>query len=150
MNRLNLALLAFVVLSALGTVAAQHRARQSFVELERERGVQKQLDEDFGRLQIEQSTWSMHSRIDQVAGAALAMQVPGAERIHVVGPHATTALAAAPAAPAATAPRVHEPQRQAPATLASPASPPASPPVDPHVTPGGAHALQVSARREAR
>jgi cell division protein FtsL len=84
MIRLDLVLLAVAVLCALGTVASQHRARSLFVELQKEQNGARLLDEEWGQLQLEQSTWAMHSRIESVATSRLRMRVPSTERIQMV------------------------------------------------------------------
>lgn len=84
MIRLNLVLLAIVIVCALGTVAAQHRARTLFVELQKEHGAARQLEEEWGQLQLEQSTWAMHSRIESVAASRLHMRVPPTQRIEMI------------------------------------------------------------------
>ena len=55
------------VLSAIALVYTKHESRKLFVELE---GLTHQRDElniEWGQLQIEQSTWAQHARIEQVA-----------------------------------------------------------------------------------
>jgi cell division protein FtsL len=84
MTRVNLILLALLVASALGTVSAQHRSRQLFAELEREQGMQRKLDIEYRQLQLEQSTWAMHARIEKVALSQLKMQMPVPARVQVV------------------------------------------------------------------
>ncbi|MEO8039037.1 MAG: cell division protein FtsL [Betaproteobacteria bacterium] len=84
MVRLNLVLLGLVVLCALGVVTAQHEARKLFVEVQREQEVAKQLDVEWDQLQLEQSTWAMHSRIEKIATASLHMRVPPPSRIRIV------------------------------------------------------------------
>lgn len=86
MTRLNLLLLALAVACALGAVTAQHRSRVLFVELEREQAVARQLEDDWGRLQLEQSTWAMHQRIETVASQRLRMRVPPASRVQIIDP----------------------------------------------------------------
>jgi cell division protein FtsL len=86
--RLNLLLIGIAVLCALGVVTSQHEARKSFVELQKEQDVAKQLDVEWGQLQLEQSTWAMHSRIEKVAGDSLRMRVPPQSRIRIVSPAA--------------------------------------------------------------
>ncbi len=86
MFRLNLILFAILLGCALGVVTAQHEARQKFVKLQDEQMQSKQLDEEWGRLQLEQSTWAMHSRIEQIAVKYLHMQVPTPDRIQMVAP----------------------------------------------------------------
>lgn len=84
MARLNLLLLALVLASALGTVYAQHASRRLFAELEREQAAQQRLEIEFRQLQLEQSTWAMHSRIEKVALSELRMQAPPPSRVQVV------------------------------------------------------------------
>ena len=86
MTRLNLLLLAVAVASALGVVNAQHRSRGLFVELEREQALASQLEDDWGRLQLEQSTWAMHQRIELVAAQRLRMRVPPVSRVQMIDP----------------------------------------------------------------
>ena len=46
------------------------------------------LDVEFGQLQLEQSTWAMHARVEKIASGQLMMRVPTAARIQVVAPEA--------------------------------------------------------------
>ena len=79
-------LLALLTGCALGLVTSQHKARKLFVELEREQTLAKQLDVEWGQLQLEQSTWARHARIDKLARERLHMSVPDAKRIQIVQP----------------------------------------------------------------
>ena len=89
MARLNLILLAILVLCALSVVTSQHKARKLYVELQREEEFGKQLDVEWGQLQLEQSTWAMHGRIEKIAGGKLMMGAPAASRVQVVTPEQT-------------------------------------------------------------
>ena len=84
MVRLNLMLLAALVLCALSLVTSRHQARKLFVELEREQARARGYETEFGQLQLEQSTWAMPARIEKIAREQLRMQVPGPARIEVV------------------------------------------------------------------
>ncbi len=84
MTRLNLILFFALMFSGLGLVSSQHKARNLYFELEKLHQAEKQLEQEFGQLQLEQSTWAMHSRIEQVATQQLQMQVPEAARVQVV------------------------------------------------------------------
>lgn len=84
MTRLNLLLVLIAVICAIGVVTSQHKARKLFTELEQEQVVAKQMDIEWGQLQLEQSTWAMHARIEKIAANYLEMQVPDATRIQVV------------------------------------------------------------------
>jgi len=84
MTRLGLFLLAIVVVSALATVAANHRARKSFAELEREQARARELEVEWGQLQLEQSTWASHARVEKIAREKLNMRAPAPERTIVL------------------------------------------------------------------
>ena len=84
MTRLNLILFFALMFSALGLVNAQHKARKLYIELEQLNQGEKQYNQEYGQWQLEQSTWAMHSRIEQIAAQQLQMQVPDAKRIQTV------------------------------------------------------------------
>lgn len=86
MIKINLALAGILVVCALMLVTSQHNARKLFVELQREQEVAKQHEVEFGQLQLEQSTWAMHSRVEKIAANNLQMRVPPATRVHLVPP----------------------------------------------------------------
>lgn len=86
MTKLNLILFFVLILTALGTVTSQHKARKLYVELQQQQDYAKQFEVEWGQLQLEQSTWAMHSRIEQIASERLHMQVPDAKRIQVIKP----------------------------------------------------------------
>jgi len=81
-------LLALLTACALGLVTSQHQARKLFAELEHEQNLAKQLEVEWGQLQLEQSTWAMHARVEKVARERLHMSVPDARRTQVVLPAA--------------------------------------------------------------
>lgn len=84
MARLNLLLLVLLALCALGLVTSQHKARKLFVELEKEQERARNLDVEFGQLQLEQSTWAMHGRIERIASRELRMRAPDPKRLQIV------------------------------------------------------------------
>jgi cell division protein FtsL len=86
MTRLNLILFTIAICSALGIVSTQHRARKLYIELQQLQDMSRQYDIEWGQLQLEQSTWAMHSRIEQIATGHLHMQVPEVARIQIVPP----------------------------------------------------------------
>lgn len=93
MTRLNLILFVVLIMTALGTVAAQHQSRKLYFELQQQKEAASQYEIEWGQLQLEQSTWAMHSRIEEIAARQLNMQVPDAKRVQVVSP---VAVGAAP------------------------------------------------------
>lgn len=84
MARLNLILLAMLVACALGLVTSQHLARKKHSELEREAARARELDVEYGQLQLEASTWGLHSRVERIAAAALGMRAPDPRRVRIV------------------------------------------------------------------
>ena len=91
MTKLNLVLFGVLIACALAVVTSQHQARKLYVELQKEQELAKQLDVEWGQLQLEQSTWAMHARIEKIAARELGMRTPASSRTQVVG---TTAQAA--------------------------------------------------------
>lgn len=72
------------VLSALALVYTKHESRKLFVELEALTHERDELNIEWGQLQIEQSTWSTHARIEQVATEDLSLVRPEATKIYVI------------------------------------------------------------------
>ena len=84
MFKLNIFLVFILIASALGVVTSQHMVRKLFMALENEKGIERKLDVEWGRLQLEQSTLIMHGRIEQIAKDRLNMTVPAASSIQIV------------------------------------------------------------------
>lgn len=84
MLRLNIVLLLVVVACGVGTVAANHKARKLFSMLEREQVRMQELDVEWGQLQLEQSTWAGHARIEKIAFERLHMKMPLANQSLIV------------------------------------------------------------------
>lgn len=72
------------VVSAIALVYTKHESRKLFVELERLSDERDELNIEWGQLQIEQSTWATHARIEQVATEDLELMRPGATDIYVI------------------------------------------------------------------
>ncbi len=72
------------VLSAIALVYTKHESRKLFVELEELTHQRDELNIEWGQLQIEQSTWATHARIEQVASDDLALVRPTANEIVLV------------------------------------------------------------------
>ena len=67
MTRVNLLLLAVLIVCALSLVTSRNQARRAFVELERAQGEARAYETEFGQLQLEQSTWGMPGRVEKIA-----------------------------------------------------------------------------------
>ena len=69
-----------VLASALGVVYGKQEARNRFSELQKLTTVRDDLDIEWGQLQLEQSTWATHGRVEQVAHDDLRMVTPAGVR----------------------------------------------------------------------
>ena len=84
MTRLNFILFFTLIAICLGVISSQHKARKLYFELEQQEELAKKYETEYGQLQLEQSTWAMHSRVEELATKNLRMQVPDAKRIQVI------------------------------------------------------------------
>lgn len=75
---------AVCVISAMALVYTKHEARKLFVELETLTHERDELNIEWGQLQIEQSTWATHARIEQVAADRLSLVRPQPTEIYVI------------------------------------------------------------------
>ncbi|HEY5642332.1 MAG TPA: cell division protein FtsL [Woeseiaceae bacterium] len=72
------------VLSAVALVYTKHESRKLFVELEGLTHERDELNIEWGQLQIEQSTWAQHARIEKVATEDLSLVRPENTEIFVI------------------------------------------------------------------
>jgi cell division protein FtsL len=75
-----------VMTSAIMVVTSQHEARRLFVHLQELESARDDLNEEWGRLQLEQSTWATHDRIEQLARIDLGMHEPEAGSLVLLAP----------------------------------------------------------------
>ena len=80
----NLLMLMLAIACALGVVSSQHKARKLFVELQKEQEIARQMEVEWGQLQLEQSTWAIPTRVEKIASLQLQMQQPKSEKIQFV------------------------------------------------------------------
>ena len=79
--------LALVVLvSSLGVVYAKHQSRKLFIELDTLKKERDEMNVEWGRLQLEQSTLATHGRIERSAKERLDMVTPEYKQILIVRP----------------------------------------------------------------
>jgi cell division protein FtsL len=86
LNGLISGLWAAVLASAAGVVYVKHEARTLFVQLEKLSTERDRLNIEWGRLQLEQSAWSAHGFVEQVANRQLKMTLPAATDVKIVQP----------------------------------------------------------------
>jgi cell division protein FtsL len=75
-----------VLASAASVVYVKHEARTLFVQLEKLSAERDRLNIEWGRLQLEQSAWSAHGFVEQVANRQLKMTLPNATEVKIVQP----------------------------------------------------------------
>lgn len=81
-----LALFLAVLVSAIAVAYSAHWNRQLLNELYAELSVRDKAQAEWGRLILEQSTWTAHSRIETLASGHLKMHVPEAADVRLVAP----------------------------------------------------------------
>ena len=79
-------LFTMVLSSAITQIYSKHKSRKLFVELQELKAQVDDLNTEWGQLQLEQSAWSGHGRIEQVARERLSMVMPKAEEVVFIKP----------------------------------------------------------------
>ena len=82
-----LMVLVFAIVCVMGGMAlvyTKHESRKLFVELEQLTHERDELNIEWGQLQIEQSTWATHGRIEKVATEQLSLVRPKSTEIYVI------------------------------------------------------------------
>ncbi len=75
-----------IIATALSVVWVKHESRKLFATLQRLERSRDDLNVEWGQLQLEQSTWATHGRIESVVREQLDMDLPRADEIVVVTP----------------------------------------------------------------
>jgi cell division protein FtsL len=65
-----------IMLSAFATIYSTHACRALYTQLQVLESSQWYLQEDYGRLVLEQSIWASHRRVEKVARSELDMGAP--------------------------------------------------------------------------
>ena len=79
-------LLVAVMTSAIGGIYAKHESRKLFTELQRLNVERDKMEEEWGQLQIEQSTWSTYARVEQLAREDMKMRPPASDQMILLEP----------------------------------------------------------------
>lgn len=80
----NALLLALILGSAFATIYSTHACRALYTQLQLLESSQWYLQEDYGRLLLEQSTQASHYRVEKVARGDLGMTAPNLAQFKVV------------------------------------------------------------------
>lgn len=75
-----------VLISSVAVVYTKHAGRSEFVAQQQLENRRDQLNEEWGKLLLEQSTWASPARVEQQSRSRLNMQVPEQSQIVVVRP----------------------------------------------------------------
>lgn len=81
---LSAALLVLILASTFAVIHTTHTCRALYAKLQEIESSQWYLQEDYGRLLLEHSTWASHYRVEKVAGEELGMQAPSLAQLKVV------------------------------------------------------------------
>jgi len=81
-----LCLMLAVLSSGISVVYAKYASRKYFVELQALLAERDAIDVEWGQLQLEQSTWATHGRVEQMARNELDMHMPAANEVVVIVP----------------------------------------------------------------
>lgn len=77
-------LLVLVVTAALSVVTSQHHARKLYIALQQEKEHARQMEVEWGQLQLEQSTLAAPARVEKIATRQLQMQLPKKEQVKFI------------------------------------------------------------------
>ncbi|MEH6585363.1 MAG: cell division protein FtsL [Halioglobus sp.] len=81
---MNISVLLLVLLSSFAVIHSTHACRELYTQLQVLESRQWHLQEDYGRLVLEESTWASHYRVEKVARGELGMAEPDLARYKVV------------------------------------------------------------------
>ena len=73
------------VATAVGIVYAKHAMRKTFIELQAMQNEFDELQIEWGKFQLEQSSWAMHGRVEKIAREKLQMGLVHKERLLFLG-----------------------------------------------------------------
>jgi cell division protein FtsL len=83
---LNLGLVLALLATSVSVVETSHLCRQNYARLQQLQTSQWNMQEQWGKLLLEQSTWAGHHRVEQLARRELDMRPPTASERLVVKP----------------------------------------------------------------
>lgn len=69
--------------SAAGAIYCKHRSRELFVELEKLNRGRDEFEAEWGRLQLEQSSWATYAYVESIANTKLRMSIPASSAIEI-------------------------------------------------------------------
>ena len=79
-------LLVAVIASAMGAAWSRHESRKLFNALQQLESERDAMNVEWGQLQLEQSTYTTHGKIEAAARERLGMRNPGAKQVMILEP----------------------------------------------------------------
>lgn len=76
--------LVLILVSAFAVIHTTHACRTLYAQLQGLESFQWYLQEEYGRLLLEHSTWASHHRVEKVARSDLEMRAPDLAQLKVV------------------------------------------------------------------
>ena len=84
MRRSAVLILIAILITSVLLIEVRHRSRMMFAELQSLRAQRDELITEWGKLLLEEGTWSQHRRVEEIARTRLSMDMPAPDRIVVV------------------------------------------------------------------
>ena len=84
MSKRLIILLVAVMATSIAVIQARQESRQLFAELQTRQAERDALNIEWGKLLLEEATWSQHRRVEAMARSRLNMSTPDAVHIQVV------------------------------------------------------------------
>ena len=75
-----------IAITSAGIVYTKHKSRTLFSEIQRLHDERDSLNTEWGQLQLEQSAWSTHGRVEKIARGKLGMFLTNGEKVVVLKP----------------------------------------------------------------
>lgn len=73
-----------VIASAMSAVYAKHQSRKLFNQLQGLEAERDAMNVEWGQLQLEQSTYTMHGKVESAARQRLDMRIPGPAQVVII------------------------------------------------------------------
>ncbi|HFD78771.1 MAG TPA: cell division protein FtsL [Gammaproteobacteria bacterium] len=79
-------LLLAVIASAMAVAYAKHQSRRLFIELQALQAERDAMNVEWGQLQLEQSTYTTHGKVEDAARKRLGMKIPETPQLMIQQP----------------------------------------------------------------
>lgn len=79
-------LLLAVVVTAISDAYAKHQSRKLFIELQALEQQRDGMNVEWGQLQLEQSTYTTHGKVEGAARERLGMHIPATQQVTIIRP----------------------------------------------------------------